>query len=65
MQNGKVVLGEKLIIFSSQFEQMLKLLLVGDKDDNKLGIYKRKEDMEKECEFVIELVNDSNWEIEC
>lgn len=65
MQNGKVVLGEKLIIFSSQFEQMLKLLLVGDKDDNKLGIYKRKEDMEKECEFVIKLDNNSNSEIVC
>lgn len=42
---------------------MLELLLVEDKDNNKLGMYKRKEDMEKEFELVIKLDNDSNSEV--
>lgn len=62
-QNGKGILGEELIIFSRQFEQMLELLLIGDKDENKLKRYKKEDDMKKECEFVIELVDGSYWEV--
>ena len=40
------------------------LILVGDKVDNKLKMYKKK-DIEKECEFVIKLDNNSNSEIVC
>ena len=42
---------------------IIALILVGDKDNNKLKRYKRKEDMEKEFELVIKLDNDSNSEV--
>jgi hypothetical protein len=62
-KQGKEIFGKDLLPLFKKFDQVLELLLIGDEDENKLKRYEEHKEMKQECEFVIELVDSSYWEV--
>lgn len=61
-QNGLALTSSELINFSESLCQIIEIVLIGDKDKNKLE--KSNDEVLKErCEFFFELVDSSYWEI--
>ena len=60
--DGLLIKSKKLLVLSTKFYQLYELILIGDKDQNKLHRLEDN-DLKKDCEFFIELVDSSYWEI--
>lgn len=62
-KDGLPILGSQLLPFSELFSQLYELILIGDKDEEQLVKLEDEEQMKENCEFFIELVDSSYWEI--
>ena len=50
-----------LIDLANQLDQVIEILLIGDKNDNKLMRYSSNEEMYSNCNYTIELIDSSYW----
>jgi hypothetical protein len=60
-EKGVLVTWESLLELSGKFDQVIELLLIGDKSISKLKRYSGNEEMYSNCEYVIELIDSSYW----
>lgn len=60
--NGLNINSTELIKFSKSLHQIIEIVLIGDKDETKLRRC-NDEILKDECEFFLELVDSSYWEI--
>ncbi|WP_295800957.1 hypothetical protein [Mucilaginibacter sp.] len=61
--NGIFFTWEELKSLSSKFEQVLEMVLIGVKDIKDLKRYESDELMYSICQYTIELIDSSYWEI--
>ncbi|WP_445453147.1 hypothetical protein [Flavobacterium sp. 25HG05S-40] len=62
-ENGVSYNFTDLLILSNNINQIMEIILVGDKDMDKLVRYQEDVEMYENCEMVLELVDSSYWEI--
>lgn len=62
-QDGYLITIESLLKLSDLSYQLLELVLIGDKEQENLHKLDNDDEMKKKCEFFIELVDSSYWEI--
>lgn len=61
--NGQSYSFQELIKLSDNLDQLLEIVIIGDRDINKLIRYNDDNEMYHKCEYVIELIDSSFWEI--
>lgn len=61
--NGFLIDGRELVRISQLFEQLIDVIVIGDKNRNNLQKSDNDDEMKARCEFFIELVDSSYWEI--
>ena len=62
-EKGTIYKVDELIELSKKFFQELEVLIVGDKSFKKLKKYNSDKEMREECQYTVELVDGSYWDI--
>jgi len=62
-KNGLLINFTELSLLAKSFDQVIEILLIGDKNSDKLKRYNNIEDLYSECYFCIELLDSSYWSI--
>lgn len=60
---GYFINSSKLIKLSNNFIQLIEVALIGDEDVRSICKLKSDSEMKERCEYFIELVDSSHWEI--
>lgn len=60
--NGVSYSYQELLDLSDSLSQLIEVVVIGDREENKLIRYKNDVEMYNSCEYVIELVDSSYWE---
>lgn len=61
--NGFMITSNELKRMSLLFDQLMELVLIGDKNEENLHKSDNDDQMKSRCDFFIELVDSSYWEI--
>ncbi|PLK42098.1 hypothetical protein [Emticicia sp. TH156] len=61
--SGYLISWNHLLEMSKKIHQTIEVIIIGDKEDKKLKRYENDEDMRLSCNYCIELVDSSFWEI--
>lgn len=61
-QNGILYNFQELLNLSDNLSQLIEILIIGSREENKLIKYAEEIDMYNSCEYVIELIDGSYWE---
>lgn len=62
-KNGQLTSLENLIELGEACSQIIEILLIADMDRNKLKRYGSDAEMKKSCQYSIELIDSSFWEL--
>ncbi|WBM74098.1 hypothetical protein [Saprospira grandis] len=62
-KNGQFTSSQNLIELGEACTQIIEILLIADMDRNKLKRYESDSEMKKSCQYCIELIDSSFWEI--
>lgn len=62
-ENGILINSQELIEFTQPIKQITEIILIGDKNKGKLFRYFNDSDAKMSCEFFIEQVDSSYWEV--
>lgn len=62
-EDGLLIDSNELLKLSNLFDQLIEVVLIGSENENKLFKYEKDVIAKKECDFFIELIDSSYWEI--
>ncbi len=62
-ENGYIISFSELMKLAESIDQIIELVLIGSSDINTLRRYESDEEMRSTCDYCIELVDSSYWEI--
>jgi len=62
-ERGLFILWDDLNLLSKEFYQIIDITIIGCKDKCALRRYKNDQEMYDSCDFVIEMIDSSYWEI--
>lgn len=60
-EKGLLIEWQDLFELSKSFDQVIEIILIGDKDISNLKRYDSEDEMYLKCEYTIELVDSSYW----
>ena len=61
--NGYLVSFLELLNFAKSIDQIIEIVLIGDKDIDSLRRYKTDKEMRVSCDYCIELIDSTYWKI--
>ncbi|MDR0349453.1 MAG: hypothetical protein LBH90_08200, partial [Tannerella sp.] len=62
-EDGLLIDSNELLRLSNLFDRLIEVVLIGSENENKLFKYEKDVIAKKECDFFIELIDSSYWEI--
>ncbi len=62
-ENGLILSWEELKSLANKFYQIIEITIIGCKDRSLLQRYKNYEEIYERCDFIIEMIDSSFWEI--
>jgi hypothetical protein len=60
-ENGLSIEWDDLVQLSREFDQVIEILIIGDKDASIIKRYDSDEEMHSKCQYTIELLDSSYW----